>query len=76
MSGCCDNKSGKKSVSKTPEPSAPTATGNNPIEQLDAGSLVLLSDGEHSQHGYLLGGKYHDIHGRVIENFKPTHYFL
>jgi hypothetical protein len=70
------SKSGKTSAPTAETPTSELPPGNNPIADLDCGVLVLLSDGKMSMHGYLLQGMFHNVHGRVIENFEPTHYFL
>ena len=80
MSGCCGKNSSRQKMSE-PIPVDQTSEsssiqGNRPIEELEPGTFALCSDGQNSYHGYMLQGKFHNVHGCVVPDFVPTHFFF
>lgn len=76
---CCGNKNKTVTTASADDGAAGKSSqvkAENPIADLECGKLVLLSDGQRNQHGYLMAGQFHDIHGRVIPEFTPTHFFF
>lgn len=69
---CC----GKKPGVKSKVTAGVKATDTKPIDQLTPSSLAVLSDGVVCYRGYVFHDTYHDIHGRVIPDFTPTHFTL